>query len=222
MTASEVTPIWKTIPGYPNYEVSSDGDIKRNGRYVSQAPNNGGYLVVRLHHEGYGRSYLVHRIVLLAFVGPCPDGQEARHLDGDRKGNRIDNLIWGTRSENMYDVVRHGRNWQVNKTHCKQGHPFSPENTKQHKNGRRECITCRHIAGRRWEAKIAKGTGKGWRSKPVINLDDGSVYPSATAAAIAFGTNRRAIIQVCLGYKGRKTTAGRRFAYAEGMVPCPG
>jgi hypothetical protein len=33
---------------------------------------------------------------------------ECRHLDGDPANNHIDNLCWGTRSQNVYDAIRHG------------------------------------------------------------------------------------------------------------------
>ena len=65
------------------------------------------------------RDYFVRRQVQNAF---CPsrnvDGVRratirrewwARHLDGDKKNNRIGNLAWGTQAENMQDMIRHGR-----------------------------------------------------------------------------------------------------------------
>jgi len=42
--------------------------------------------------------------VLEAFVGPAPEGHEGLHGDGDPANNRLDNLRWGTRSENNIDV----------------------------------------------------------------------------------------------------------------------
>ena len=41
-------------------------------------------------------------------MGPRPEGMECRHLNGDRKDNRIENLRWGTRAENAQDRVIHG------------------------------------------------------------------------------------------------------------------
>lgn len=48
-------------------------------------------------------------MVLEAFVGPCPPGQECRHLDGDPSNNRVENLAWGTHEENAGDMIRHDR-----------------------------------------------------------------------------------------------------------------
>jgi hypothetical protein len=89
----------------------------------------------------------VHVLVAAAFLGPCPDGQEVRHLDGDKLNNCLDNLIYGTRSENNLDTVRHGHHKKgLPKTHCSHGHEYTPENIYMHKKGDsffRECLTCR-------------------------------------------------------------------------------
>lgn len=66
------------------------------------------YCAVELRQEGRGQYIFVHRLVLMTFVGPLPPGQECRHLNGDRTDNRLSNLAWGTRIENMQDRKRHG------------------------------------------------------------------------------------------------------------------
>lgn len=79
----------------------------RLGR-VMRPGTNGRYLNVGLT-DGLGRTryQLVHRLVLRAFVGPCPDGQEVMHLNHDRRDNRLSNLRYGTHSENLLmDVAR--------------------------------------------------------------------------------------------------------------------
>jgi hypothetical protein len=56
-----------------------------------------------------GRKLLyVHRLVLEAFVGPCPDGMEGCHGDGDTANNRLGNLRWDTPKSNRADASRHG------------------------------------------------------------------------------------------------------------------
>ena len=51
---------------------------------------------------------MIHRAVLLAFVGPPLEGEECRHLDGDHRNNALSNLAWGTRTENAADRRMHG------------------------------------------------------------------------------------------------------------------
>ena len=51
---------------------------------------------------------LVHRLVLLTFVGPCPDGMEGCHNDGNPKNNNVSNLRWDTRKNNRADAIMHG------------------------------------------------------------------------------------------------------------------
>jgi hypothetical protein len=152
---------WKTIPGYEGtYEVSDEGQVRsverwrRVGKgegslrlYPSQARSlyidKAGYPRVTLKTSGVARSHLVHHLVLEAFVGPKPVGQECRHLNGNPADNRLENLQWGTSSENSYDVVRHGNHHGAKKTHCKNGHEFTPENTMQQTGGKgRACRTC--------------------------------------------------------------------------------
>lgn len=77
------------------------GQVLRPG---PQSPS--GHLSVAI---GKGNSRLVHALVLEAFVGPCPDGRECCHADDNPSNNRLDNLRWGTRSDNLLDAVRNGK-----------------------------------------------------------------------------------------------------------------
>lgn len=60
------------------------------------------------YKERKGIKLFIHRAVLLTFKGPCPPGQESRHLDGQPKNNHDTNLEWGTRLEQRADARRHG------------------------------------------------------------------------------------------------------------------
>lgn len=107
---------WRPVVGYEErYEVSDRGRVrslkKRNGAVrdpplvMSLLSVGGGYRAVCFGREH--RTY-VHRLVLEAFVGPCPLGMEACHWDGNRAANHADNLRWDTRSANRDDARRHG------------------------------------------------------------------------------------------------------------------
>jgi hypothetical protein len=115
--------VWKNVPGYEGYyQVSDQGRVKslprivpmRDGRkytvsekYLKQKMT-GRYLTVVLCKSGVEETRLVHQLVLLGHIGPCPDGMECRHYDGKCTNNRLTNLRWGTRKENAADRERHG------------------------------------------------------------------------------------------------------------------
>lgn len=106
---------WRPVVDFEGcYEVSNYGQVKSiprpsaTGGIRAQRRNSGGYPYVVLSGNGLRTTRTVHRLVLEAFVGPKPDGMEARHLDGMRDNNRLDNLCWGTKTENMADKLMHG------------------------------------------------------------------------------------------------------------------
>lgn len=74
-------------------------------------------MAVSLHKKGKQVFCLVHRLVLEAFVGPCPKGMECRHLNGDSGDNRLENLRWGTPRENAADRAAHKRTVRGGRIH---------------------------------------------------------------------------------------------------------
>jgi hypothetical protein len=136
---------WMPIPGFPNYEISQTGQVKNltTGKTRPGTLHDGGYRRVWLVKDGVKHRDYIHRLVLLAHVGP-PTGPVVRHMDGNPANNYVGNLQWGTVSENGYDRVRHGtyRNGNEDKTHCPQGHPYDDENTYVSKAGKRACKEC--------------------------------------------------------------------------------
>ena len=114
---------WRDVPGYEGYyRVSDWGRVKSLARTVPMKDGrkyrvgekllkpawDGHYLHVIFSRSGQETVNLVHRLVLEAFSGKCPEGKEARHLDGDAKNNKLKNLRWGTREQNVQDKVKHG------------------------------------------------------------------------------------------------------------------
>lgn len=114
-------PIWKDIPGFEGlYQVSDAGQVRRTkilGRYkpeqLSGTKVGAGYISVSLtiKKKSYTRS-LVHRLVMLAFVGKCPVGIEVNHKNGIKTDNRLENLEYVTHDENMQHAKSiPGRDW---------------------------------------------------------------------------------------------------------------
>ena len=67
-----------------------------------------GYCTVNLARAGKKSARRIHRLVLEAFVGPCPPGMVACHGDGNRSNNALSNLRWDTHQSNADDAVLHG------------------------------------------------------------------------------------------------------------------
>lgn len=124
--------IWKHIPGYEGeYQASTMGRIKslkrkvrgrnpytgdeilrtvperilRPGRYCKS-----GHLSVALRRNTAGQP--VHQLVMKTFVGPAPAGMEVLHKNGNPQDNRLENLHYGTRTQNILDVYHQGGRWR--------------------------------------------------------------------------------------------------------------
>lgn len=145
---------WRPVPGYSAYEVSDLGRVRsvsridaagkrRRGRMRSLTTMHSGHLSVTLRGEEGRRRFLVHHLVLMAFVGPRPVGMEACHWNDKPSDNRLVNLRWDTRSANQLDSVRNGTHHVARRTHCPQGHEYTPENTYMYPGNRRACRECR-------------------------------------------------------------------------------
>lgn len=100
---------WKPIPDHFPYEASDTGLIRhsKKGDIVSQHSSYG-YRRCSLRQNGRNLKRRVHRLVLFAFVGPCPPGHQAAHLDGDQTNNTLSNLKWVTPKENSGHRIIHG------------------------------------------------------------------------------------------------------------------
>jgi len=101
--------IWKSITDYENlYKISSYGNIKRITGRILKSSVVKKHLIITLSKNGIAKNCYVHRLVLETFIGPCPSGMECRHLDGNPENNKLNNLKWGTRSDNQKDSLKHG------------------------------------------------------------------------------------------------------------------
>lgn len=133
---------WRVLPdANGKYQVSSLGRVRGvKGEILSTPVGKQGYRRVTVLRV---RRYL-HHCIALAFLGPRPPGAHIRHLNGDKADCRVSNLAYGTPRQNAADKLRHGKDANARKTHCKQGHELTPDNiyrTKARPNSR-QCRTC--------------------------------------------------------------------------------
>ena len=103
---------WAQVAGYPNYEVSNHGRVRRrqqcgnrlSGSMLRQRQDGKGYWRIALWSQPEQRSHcaLTHRLVALAFLGePTPPATEVDHLNGNTSDNRASNMEWVTKAENL-------------------------------------------------------------------------------------------------------------------------
>lgn len=101
---------WRMIEGFEGlYEVSSHGLVRSRGeRTLAPQPERNGYLKVSLSKDGVVTQAKIHRLVLAAFHRKPLENEEALHRNRIVTDNRIGNLRWGTKAENVQDAMRHG------------------------------------------------------------------------------------------------------------------
>lgn len=105
---------WRWVKKYKGlYRVSTHGDVKSKkygkSRILKPGVTTDGHLQVWLSKNGKVKGFLVHRLVLEAFVGPCPPGKQSRHYpDRDPTNNCVWNLSWSSATVNQKDRVEHG------------------------------------------------------------------------------------------------------------------
>lgn len=126
MAEAQPTVTYRPVPGHAGYRVGDDGSvwscfrrvpIKGGGRGMRAVPG-GPWKQLKASTDKHGRKMLtfhpsgeqvfVHRLVLLAFVGPCPEGMECCHANDNSSDNRLDNLRWDTSKANKADGLRNG------------------------------------------------------------------------------------------------------------------
>jgi hypothetical protein len=149
---------WRPVVGWEGlYEVSNLGQVRSltrkvsfgrgwriaEGKVLKQTLIRGtaAYYVVNLQSpERRNTVTKIHHLVLEAFVCVRPADKEACHGSGGTLDNRVENLRWDTRRENIIDQVRQGRHRNSRKTRCPRGHLLKAPNLLRRKS--RVCKTC--------------------------------------------------------------------------------
>lgn len=109
---------FQTIKEFPNYQINILGKVwslnrrKNLVQYVDQS----GYFYVSLYNNAKRYKRTIHRLLLTTFIREPKEGEVCRHLNGNPKDNRLENLKWGTQSENVMDAIRHGHWTKVGTT----------------------------------------------------------------------------------------------------------
>ena len=150
---------WAPIPSHPGYEASDLGQIRTVDRVIARQDGTtcrlrGAVRKVHLNRQtgrlqlllNNRRTRRVHQLVLEAFVGPCPPGHVGCHRNDDHLDNRLENLYWGTASQNQRDAVRNGVHGHTKRLMCPRRHSLSGPNLVPSKDARM-CLACNRARG---------------------------------------------------------------------------
>lgn len=117
---------WKTIDGYENYEVSSNGEVRKINKandprtkqycYLKAQKNNCGYLRYTLYKNGKSKVFAAHRLVALSFIPNPKNLPQINHKDNNKENNNIENLEWCSA---LYNNMYGGHNIKVANSLCK-------------------------------------------------------------------------------------------------------
>jgi len=105
--------------------------------------NEDGYAIA--HHRKLGQ--FAHHVIVIVKGRPIPPGYMSCHRCGNHACVNDDHLYVGTMKDNAQDTVAMGRHMEKQKTHCKHGHEFTPENTLLvgPRLNKRQCRTCNRL-----------------------------------------------------------------------------
>jgi len=125
--------IFKDIPEYEGlYQISNLGRVKSLEKFRRSAKNSyrihpekilkqricNTYFQVALSKNTKKKYYYIHTLLLETFIKKRPKNYFCRHLDGNPLNNNLNNLKWGTRSENAQDSIKHNT-FARGEKHCK-------------------------------------------------------------------------------------------------------
>ena len=108
-----MTEVFKEIKGFEGrYEISNLGNVKSlmTGKLMKLGLTPFGYLRVNLRYSNCRKykSFFVHRLVAQAFIPNYRKCKEVNHKDSCRTNNKVTNLEWCTREENVKHSFKFG------------------------------------------------------------------------------------------------------------------
>ena len=100
------------LEDYPGYYISKDGvvvsTLQGKPKIIKPHKNYGGYDSIGLHKDGRAKTKTIHRLLAETYIDNPDNLPFVLHYDDDPSNNSLDNLRWGSPSDNMQDMVRNG------------------------------------------------------------------------------------------------------------------
>lgn len=101
------------IPNLLKYGINLDGEVyskkqSKDWKKLKSYPDQDGYLVVGLCVDKKMGNRKIHRLLAQTFLSNPENKPLVRHIDGNLKNNKLENLAWATAKENAADRKTHG------------------------------------------------------------------------------------------------------------------
>lgn len=108
--------LWKDIPNFEGlYQANMNGEIRsvnhfrknktngyeQKGKILKFNKNQSGYYQVKLSKNGVAKTYRVNRLIALTFIENPLNKETVNHINGNKTDNRVENLEWATRKEQI-------------------------------------------------------------------------------------------------------------------------
>lgn len=108
---------WKEIEGFEGYQISSFGNLKskklnKKEKILKHRIDKYGYNKFSIWKNNKQYYFLAHRLVAIAFIENKENKKQINHINGIKNDNRIENLEWNSRSENMlhsYEILKRNK-----------------------------------------------------------------------------------------------------------------
>lgn len=198
--------IWKQIEEFPNYSVSSDGQIRndKTGKLRVLNLDHNGYVVCGLYRSGKRKECKVHRLVACAFIANPYNKPHINHKNGIVTDNTVNNLEWCTQQENNYHAWNvldssERRKKMADYAHNRVWSQFSREKVSKLNKGRK------HTEQSRKNMSEAHRVPRPYRRKTIICVETGIAYTGFEDATRKTGCSRTGISNVL---SGRTKTCG--------------
>ena len=102
---------WRPVQDYPDVFISNLGRAKKGDHELPIHRDGSGRAMISIWTDGVGaKAFIRYRLMARAFIPNPYEKPEIDHINKDPTDDRLENLRWSTRSENLHNTRVHKDN----------------------------------------------------------------------------------------------------------------